>query len=360
MTSGTTVVSVVRSDTLPWSVAAVDCRRGRCRPSRVHARRRSAAHRTSCPTPAYLPRAEPRTFTGVGGREIHAFVYPPTNPDAVAPEGELPPFIVHVHGGPTSHSVPGVNLERAYFTSRGIGIIDVNYGGSSGYGRAYRNRLRGQWGVVDVEDAVAAAEALAEAGEADGARLGIRGGSAGGWTTVAALVQTDSFAAGAAYYPVTDLLPFAEDTHDFESRYLDGLIGPLPEARELYVERSPSPTCTSCGRRSCCCRATTTRWCHRRSRRPWPTPWPAPASRTPTCSSPVSSTGSGWRSRTSRRWSPSCRSTARSSASRRPDVPAPAPRALTAGHEISANSSDRPHRWMTTSYSASPCVMSRL
>jgi dipeptidyl aminopeptidase/acylaminoacyl peptidase len=175
----------------------------------------------------------------VDGRDIHAFVYHPSNPHAVAPDGELPPFIVQVHGGPTAHSVPGVSLGRAYFTSRGIGIVDVNYGGSSGYGREYRNRLRGQWGVVDVEDSVAAAQSLAREGDADPARLGIRGGSAGGWTTVAALVQTDSFAAGAAYYPVTDLLPFAEDTHDFESRYLDGLIGPLPEARDLYVERSP-------------------------------------------------------------------------------------------------------------------------
>jgi dipeptidyl aminopeptidase/acylaminoacyl peptidase len=130
-------------------------------------------------------------------------------------------------------------MEFAYFASRGIGIIDVNYGGSTGYGRVYRDRLKGQWGVIDVDDSVTAARSLAGAGEADLARLGIRGGSAGGWTTVAALVQTDAFAAGAAYFPVTDLLPFAEDTHDFESRYLDGLIGPLPEARDLYVERSP-------------------------------------------------------------------------------------------------------------------------
>lgn len=240
MTAGNTVVSVVRSDTLPWSVATVkvaahvgdDSKNGLT----LDIVRRSAEALADA---AYLPTAVPRTFSGVDGRVIHAFAYYPKNPDAVAPEGELPPFVVHVHGGPTSHAAPGVSLELAYFTSRGIGIIDVNYGGSSGYGREYRNRLRGQWGVVDVEDSVAAAESLAAGGEADPTRLGIRGGSAGGWTTVAALVQTDSFAAGTAYYPVTDLLPFAEDTHDFESRYLDGLIGPLPEARDLYAERSP-------------------------------------------------------------------------------------------------------------------------
>ena len=238
MTSGNTVVGVARSDTLPWSVVAVEVGGTATDPANftLDVVRCSLKE---LPDAAYLPHAESRTFTGVAGRDIHAFVYHPSNPNAVAPDGELPPFVVHVHGGPTSHSVPGASLERAYFTSRGIGIIDVNYGGSSGYGREYRNRLLGQWGVVDVEDSVAAARSLADAGDADAGRLGIRGGSAGGWTTVASLVQTDSFAAGAAYYPVTDLLPFAEDTHDFESRYLDGLIGPLPAARDLYVERSP-------------------------------------------------------------------------------------------------------------------------
>ncbi|MCZ3390237.1 MAG: prolyl oligopeptidase family serine peptidase [Actinomycetia bacterium] len=233
MTAGSSVVSVASSDTLPSSVVVAELGGADVALDVV---RRSAEH---LPDAGYLPTAQPRTFIGVGGREIHTFVYHPTNPDAVAADGELPPFVVHVHGGPTGHSVPGVSLERAYFTSRGIGIIDVNYGGSSGYGREYRNRLLGQWGVVDVEDSVAAARALADAGDADVARLGICGGSAGGWTTVAALVQTQTFAAGTAYYPVTDLLPFAQDTHDFESRYLDGLIGPLPEAHDLYVERSP-------------------------------------------------------------------------------------------------------------------------
>jgi dipeptidyl aminopeptidase/acylaminoacyl peptidase len=146
--------------------------------------------------------------------------------------------------------VPRLDLEKAFFTSRGIGIIDVNYGGSSGYGRAYRERLRGQWGVVDVADVMTAALALAEAGQADGKRLGIRGPSAGGWTALAAVTSgigaagpdTDRdavFAAAVSYYGVSDLRGFAAQTHDFESRYLDGLIGPLPESRALYAERAP-------------------------------------------------------------------------------------------------------------------------
>jgi acetyl esterase/lipase len=231
--AGSTIVSVVASGTIPNSVAAANVASPAAEIDIVRA---SVAE---LPDPAYLPRPEARTFTRPDGHQIHAFIYPPTNPGFTAPDGELPPYIVSVHGGPTSHASPHLSMSYAYFASRGIGVIDVNYGGSTGYGRAYRDRLKGQWGVIDVEDSVVAAQSLAEGGEADMARLGVRGGSAGGWTTVAALVQTDAFAAGAAYFPVTDLLPFAEDTHDFESRYLDGLIGPLPEARDLYVERSP-------------------------------------------------------------------------------------------------------------------------
>ena len=178
---------------------------------------------------------------------VHAIVYAPANPGVTGPDGELPPFLVHVHGGPTSHSFPVLSMEKAFFTSRGIGIIDVNYGGSTGYGREYRNRLRGQWGIVDVADAYTAALGLAESGEADRARLGIRGGSAGGWTALAAVTSGPAltgtkeavFAAATSYYGVSDLRPFATDTHDFESRYLDGLIGPLPEADDLYTERAP-------------------------------------------------------------------------------------------------------------------------
>ena len=200
------------------------------------------------PLQAYLPDARPARLPGrQHGSVVHALVYPPASPGYAGPDGELPPYIVHVHGGPTSHSVPVLSLEKAFFTSRGIGVIDVNYGGSSGYGREYRNRLRGQWGIVDVADAYTAALGLAEAGDADRARLGIRGGSAGGWTALAAVTSGPGltgtkeavFAAATSYYGVSDLRPFATDTHDFESRYLDGLIGPLPEADELYAERAP-------------------------------------------------------------------------------------------------------------------------
>jgi dipeptidyl aminopeptidase/acylaminoacyl peptidase len=202
------------------------------------------------PDAAYLPVPRAERLAGPSGSVVHALVYAPANPVVTAPDGELPPYIVWVHGGPTSHVVPQLDLGKAFFTSRGIGIIDVNYGGSSGYGRAYRERLRGQWGVVDVADVMAAALALAEAGEADGKRLGIRGGSAGGWTALAAVTSGTGaanreaepgavFAAAVSYYGVSDLRGFAVQTHDFESRYLDGLIGPLPESGALYAERAP-------------------------------------------------------------------------------------------------------------------------
>jgi dipeptidyl aminopeptidase/acylaminoacyl peptidase len=202
----------------------------------------------SMPDPAYLPDALPvQLSSDPDGGVVHAIVYLPANPDMTAPEGELPPFLVQVHGGPTSNSAPTLSLERAFFTSRGIGIIDVNYGGSTGYGREYRNRLRGQWGIVDVADAYTAALGLAQSGDADRARLGIRGGSAGGWTALASVTSGPAltgtteavFAAATSYYGVSDLRPFATDTHDFESRYLDGLLGPLPEADAIYTERAP-------------------------------------------------------------------------------------------------------------------------
>jgi dienelactone hydrolase len=225
------LVGIASSPVLATAVVRVDLRTG------DHVVLKRAAD--DLPPQEYLPKPYTATFAGPGGRDVHAHVYAPRNPEAVAPEGEKPPFIVFVHGGPTASSPPALNLEYAYFTSRGIGVIDVDYGGSVGYGREYRERLRGQWGVVDVEDCVAAVQALASSGQADGARLGIRGGSAGGWTTLAALTRTTAFAAGTSYYGVAELLKFALDTHDFESRYLDGLIGPLPAAHDLYVERAP-------------------------------------------------------------------------------------------------------------------------
>ncbi len=191
------------------------------------------------PPDGYLPEARPMTFTGPGGRDVHAFVYPPSNPDFVAPEGELPPYVAFVHGGPTSRVSPTVNLTIGYLTSRGIGVVDVNYGGSTGYGRAYRERLRGQWGIVDVEDTVAAVRGLVEQGLADGNRLAIEGGSAGGWTVLSALTGTEEFACGVSLFGVAELVTFAKHTHDFESRYLDGLVGPLPEALPLYESRAP-------------------------------------------------------------------------------------------------------------------------
>ena len=170
---------------------------------------------------------------------VHAFAYAPTHPDVIAPADERPPYVVMVHGGPTSQVGPAPSAKTAFFTSRGIGVLDVNYGGSTGYGRGYRDRLKGQWGVVDVDDVAAAASALADAGLADPERLAIAGGSAGGWTVLAAVTNTDVFSAGISRYGVGDARALAEDTHDFEARYLDGLIGPLPEAEEVYVERSP-------------------------------------------------------------------------------------------------------------------------
>jgi dipeptidyl aminopeptidase/acylaminoacyl peptidase len=185
--------------------------------------------------------SEPRAieFPTTGGDVAHAFYYPPTNADFVGPEDERPPLIVVSHGGPTSHVTAALDNEFLFWTSRGIGVVDVNYRGSSGYGRAYRDKLRGNWGVFDTEDCIAAARFLAETGEVDGERLAIRGGSAGGYATLCALVFHDEFAAGASYYGVADTETLARDTHKFESRYLDGLIGPYPERADLYRERSP-------------------------------------------------------------------------------------------------------------------------
>ncbi|WP_404432261.1 prolyl oligopeptidase family serine peptidase [Microbacterium lacus] len=186
----------------------------------------------------WMPQPRAVTYPGPHG-PVHAFEYAPSNPGASAPENEKPPYVVLVHGGPTAHVGPAASGKIAYLTSRGIGVLDVNYGGSSGYGRAYRERLRGEWGVVDVDDVAAAARGLAESGTADPARIAIAGGSAGGWTVLAAVTRTDAFAAGISRYGVGDARALAADSHDFEARYLDGLIGPLPEAEKIYVERSP-------------------------------------------------------------------------------------------------------------------------
>ena len=183
--------------------------------------------------------AHPIEFPTGRNRTAHAYFYPPRNPAAVAPDGTRPPLVVMSHGGPTSATSPTLNLSTQFWTSRGIAVVDVNYGGSTGYGRAYRDRLRGEWGIVDVEDCINAARWLADQGEVDGDRLVIRGGSAGGYTTLCALTFHDVFAAGASYYGVADAARLATDTHKFESRYLDGLIGQWPEDAETYRQRSP-------------------------------------------------------------------------------------------------------------------------
>jgi dipeptidyl aminopeptidase/acylaminoacyl peptidase len=170
----------------------------------------------------------------------YALYYPPTNPRYSAPVGELPPLIVDVHGGPTSASSPLFSLGNQFWTSRGFALVDVNYGGSTGYGREFRERLNGQWGIVDLQDSVNAARHLVAQREADPGKLLIRGGSAGGYTTICALTFTDVFAAGTSYFGLADLEPFATgDTHKFESRYEHTLVGPYPEATDLYRARSP-------------------------------------------------------------------------------------------------------------------------
>ena len=183
----------------------------------------------------------PRTisFPSADGRTSHAFHYPPHNAGFQAPAGERPPLIVIGHGGPTAMASNTLKLATQFWTSRGFAVLDVNYGGSTGFGRAYRQLLSGQWGIVDVEDCIAGARHLADQGLADGDRLAIRGGSAGGYTTLAALAFHDVFKAGASYYGVGDLRALDADTHKFESRYTTDLLAPLPERERLYAERSP-------------------------------------------------------------------------------------------------------------------------
>lgn len=189
--------------------------------------------------PESISEPEAISWPSMGGATAHGIFYPPASAIAGAPEGELPPLIVKSHGGPTGMTTADLNLAIQFWTSRGFAYLDVNYGGSTGYGRAYRERLNGQWGIVDVEDCIAGANWLAEQGRVDGNRMAIKGGSAGGYTTLAALTFHDAFRSGVSSYGVGDLEALARDTHKFESRYLDSLVGPYPEEKERYQARSP-------------------------------------------------------------------------------------------------------------------------
>ncbi|HYO48246.1 MAG TPA: S9 family peptidase [Chloroflexia bacterium] len=197
-------------------------------------------HKSSTLTidPAYLSVPEHIEFPTENGQTAHAFYYPPTNPGHTPDGDELPPLLVISHGGPTSSTSTVLAPNTQFWTSRGFGVLDVNYGGSTGYGRAYRQRLNGQWGVVDLNDCVNGALYMVKQGRADKKRLAIRGGSAGGYTTLCALTFSDVFSAGASYYGIADLSIFVHDTHKFESRYLERLVGPYPEKEDLYRQRS--------------------------------------------------------------------------------------------------------------------------
>ena len=215
----------------PASVVQLDLASGR-----LEVLRRASQARVD---PGYLSVPRPVEFPTEHGLTAYGIFYPPQNADYTAPAGERPPLIVISHGGPTGTTANTLNLSIQYWTSRGFAVLDVNYGGSTGYGRAYRQRLEGQWGVVDVDDCTNGARYLAERGEVDGNRLIIRGGSAGGYTTLCALAFRDVFKAGASYFGLSELEAFVQETHKYESRYLERLVGPYPARRDLYRERSP-------------------------------------------------------------------------------------------------------------------------
>lgn len=187
----------------------------------------------------YISQAQDITFWPAEGEKSHAFYYPPKNPDYIAPKTARPPLIVMAHGGPTGMASPALSMNIQFWTSRGFAFLDVNYRGSSGFGRAYRNKLRGQWGVVDIEDVVKGARFVAQKGLADQRRLIVRGGSAGGYVVLAALAFHDVFAVGASYYGISDLSVLARHTHKFEQHYMDSLVGPYPARKDIYIARSP-------------------------------------------------------------------------------------------------------------------------
>ena len=228
---GSTIVAIAASPVRSPAVVCIDVADGSFQVLR--------SSRETTVDDGYLSVPEPIEFPTEGGLTAHAFFYAPRNADFAGADDERPPLIVMSHGGPTGATDPVLDLGRQFWTSRGFAVVDVNYGGSTGYGRAYRDRLQGTWGIVDVDDCVNAARWLAAEGRVDGDRMVIRGGSAGGYTTLAALTFRDVFAAGASHFGVADAAALAADTHKFESRYLDGLIGPYPDAEAVYAERSP-------------------------------------------------------------------------------------------------------------------------
>jgi dipeptidyl aminopeptidase/acylaminoacyl peptidase len=189
--------------------------------------------------PQYFSVPRAIEFPTEGGLIAHGFFYPPQNPDYRAPENEKPPLIVKSHGGPTAAASTALSLSIQYWTSRGFAVLDVNYGGSTGYGRQYRERLNKKWGIVDVDDCVNGARYLADRGEVDPGRLIITGGSAGGYTTLSALTFRKTFKAGASHFGISNLESMARDTHKYESQYLTGLLGPYPQRKDIYFDRSP-------------------------------------------------------------------------------------------------------------------------
>ncbi|WP_024546571.1 S9 family peptidase [Picosynechococcus sp. NKBG15041c] len=228
---GTTIAFIGGSATQPTAVVTHDLFNGESH--------RVKEASTLQVDPGYLSEPQAIAFPTANGQIAHAWYYPPTNQDFQAPGDTAPPLLVKSHGGPTAMASASLNLRIQYWTSRGFAFVDVNYGGSTGYGRAYHQRLDGNWGIVDVQDCVNVAKYLVEKGLADGEKLAIAGGSAGGYTTLAALTFHDVFKAGASYYGISDLEVLATDTHKFEARYLDRLIGKYPEEKDKYVARSP-------------------------------------------------------------------------------------------------------------------------
>jgi len=225
------IAAVAGSSKSPVSIVSIDITNGKVTTLRTAGKSPLQADAISVAVPIDFPSAQ--------GRTSHAFYYAPTNPDYRGTPGTLPPLLAFVHGGPTSLSTAALRSGIQYWTSRGFAVVDVNYGGSSGYGRAYRQELNGNWGVVDVEDVIAAVRFLIDTKRADPARTAISGGSAGGYTVLVALSTSDVFRAGADHFGVSDMTALARDTHKFESRYLDSLIGPLPQAQAVYDSRSP-------------------------------------------------------------------------------------------------------------------------